>query len=127
MTPVSFGAVPEGKGVRFTTMVANPASSVPRSVELVIHSGKGAGIHHLHPSGKEVYDLWVAGVAPGDRYRYRLDRGELRPDPASRFQPEGVHGPSEVVDALRYHWRDAGWKGRPPTDLVVYELHVGTF
>ncbi len=68
----------------------------------------------------------VEGVKPGDLYLYRLDGREERPDPASRCQPQGVHGPSQVVD-LRYPWRDAGWAGLPLRDYVIYELHVGTF
>ena len=51
---------------------------------------------------------------PGTRYRYRIDGDTLVPDPASRFQPEDVHGPSEVIDPLAYRWRDAGWRGMPP-------------
>ncbi|MBI3126860.1 MAG: malto-oligosyltrehalose trehalohydrolase [Candidatus Tectomicrobia bacterium] len=66
------------------------------------------------------------GVQPGARYLYRLDGEKERPDPASRFQPEGVHGPSEVTDAS-FAWTDAGWKGIPLGDYILYELHVGTF
>lgn len=68
----------------------------------------------------------VADVAPGTRYRYRLDGARERPDPASRLQPEGVHGPSQVV-APDFPWSDAGWRGLPREALVFYELHVGTF
>jgi maltooligosyltrehalose trehalohydrolase len=68
----------------------------------------------------------LEGVGPGARYFYRLD-GTDRPDPASRFQPEGVHGPSEVVDPDAYAWHDAAWPGVARHDLVIYELHVGTF
>ncbi|WP_103030315.1 malto-oligosyltrehalose trehalohydrolase [Salinibacter altiplanensis] len=66
-------------------------------------------------------------AAPGTRYRFRLDDDGPFPDPASRHQPEGVHGPSEVVDPTAYDWGDAGWAGVAREDLVVYELHVGTF
>src|SRR5262249_2415703 len=64
----------------------------------------------------------------GARYRFCLD-GEpaLYPDPASRFQPEGPHGPSEVVDPSRYSWRDGRWKGISIEGQVFYELHIGTF
>jgi len=64
---------------------------------------------------------------PGDRYRFRIDGGLLVPDPASRFQPEDVHGPSEVVDPEAFEWTDAGWPGRAWEEMVFYELHVGTF
>ena len=66
-------------------------------------------------------------VAVGDRYRYRLDGGDSWPDPASRFQPEGVHGPSEVVDPGRFAWTDDPWAGPDRDRMVIYELHVGTF
>ena len=69
----------------------------------------------------------VAGVPTGARYLFRLG-GELeRPDPASRFQPEGVHGASQVVDLRAFSWTDTRWKGFALEDSVFYELHVGTF
>jgi maltooligosyltrehalose trehalohydrolase len=70
----------------------------------------------------------VPTVAAGARYRFRLDRGDtLFPDPASRFQPDGAHGPSVVVDPGRFAWSDAGWQGTGLEGQVVYEMHVGTF
>ncbi len=69
----------------------------------------------------------VAEVPVGTTYRIRLDGGDAFPDPASRFQPEGVHGPSEIVDPSAYAWKDEGWSGIAQEDLVFYELHVGTF
>src|SRR5262245_8794262 len=68
----------------------------------------------------------VAGVRPGTSYLYRLDAIKERPDPASRFQPEGVHGPSQVIDG-DFAWNDHGWKGIALRDFVIYELHVGTY
>ena len=69
----------------------------------------------------------VEGVAPGTRYLYCLD-GELeRPDPASSFQPEGVHGPSAVVDHTSFPWEDVSWQGVPLEELIMYEIHVGAF
>ncbi len=69
----------------------------------------------------------VEGVEPGALYRYRLDGRMERPDPASRFQPQGVHGPSQVVDGGTFPWRDDGWTGLPLEDVIFYEIHVGTF
>jgi maltooligosyltrehalose trehalohydrolase len=69
----------------------------------------------------------VSGILPGARYLYRLDNGKGRPDPASRFQPEGVHGPSQVVDHASFSWEDAGWTGLSLQDYILYELHAGTF
>jgi maltooligosyltrehalose trehalohydrolase len=63
----------------------------------------------------------------GSLYRYRLDGEHLYPDPASRFQPSGPHGPSMVIDPDAYRWTDADWKGIRMKGQVIYELHVGTF
>jgi len=68
----------------------------------------------------------VDGVREGDLYLYLLDDGVERPDPVSRFQPDGVHGPSRVVDPQSFSWTDRAWKGRPLHDYILYELHVGT-
>ncbi|GGH08959.1 malto-oligosyltrehalose trehalohydrolase [Alsobacter metallidurans] len=72
-------------------------------------------------------EIKVEGVGPGARYRFRLEDGLAVPDPASRFQPEDVHGPSEVVDPAAYAWKTPGWRGRPWEECVLYELHVGAF
>ena len=66
-------------------------------------------------------------VRKGERYLYLLDDDIARPDPASRFQPEGVHGPSQIVDPSGFSWEDEDWKGTPLKDFILYELHVGTF
>lgn len=71
--------------------------------------------------------LDVKGVSPGYRYFFMPDGENDYPDPASNFQPEGVHGPSEVVDHDAYQWKDLHWKGLPFKDLIIYELHIGTF
>jgi maltooligosyltrehalose trehalohydrolase len=68
----------------------------------------------------------VEAIAPGTRYLYRLNAATDRPDPASRFQPDGVHGPSEIVDS-KFAWHDSMWRGIPLRDYIIYELHVGTF
>jgi len=67
----------------------------------------------------------VTACPPGTRYRYRLADGMLVPDPASRFQPEDVHGPSMVIDPRSYAWRNTAWRGRPWRETVLYELHAG--
>jgi maltooligosyltrehalose trehalohydrolase len=69
----------------------------------------------------------AGGARAGDCYFYQLDDGTERPDPASRFQPQGVHGPSQIVDPRAFFWQDVGWKGLPLEEYVIYELHVGTF
>lgn len=69
----------------------------------------------------------VEQAQAGDRYYYRLDHEELCPDPASRFQPEGPHGPSQIVNPQEFSWSDQDWKGCGSENQVVYEMHVGTF
>ena len=69
----------------------------------------------------------IDDAGPGTRYRYRIGGGLLVPDPASRFQPEDVQGPSEVIDPEAFDWSDGAWRGRPWHELTFYELHVGTF
>ncbi len=83
----------------------------------------------LEPEGEGGYfSGLVEGARAGDLYRIRLDgEPEGYPDPASRFQPEGPHGPSSVVDPGAYRWGDGGWGGVGATGQVMYEMHVGTF
>lgn len=76
---------------------------------------------------QDYWQLQIHDVMPGSLYRYLLDGSESRPDPASSYQPQGVHGPSMIIDQGAYCWKDAGWKGRGLSELVIYELHVGTF
>ena len=74
-----------------------------------------------------VFTTTLPRVGAGTRYQYRLDGDRYRPDPASRWQPEGVHGPSTTVDPTAFLWTDSGFRGHALADLVFYELHVGTF
>ncbi|UCE64465.1 MAG: malto-oligosyltrehalose trehalohydrolase, partial [Nitrospirota bacterium] len=69
----------------------------------------------------------INDIKVGTKYRYFLDNQLERPDPASRFQPEGVHGPSQVVDPSSFQWNDQNWRGLPLPDYIIYELHTGTF
>ena len=75
----------------------------------------------------EDFEAVLEDAGPGRRYSFILDSSKERPDPCSRLQPEGVHGPSEIVDPEAFQWSDADWKGVALTDYVFYELHVGTF
>ena len=72
------------------------------------------------------YQVYTEEVEPGSLYTYRLDEQIERPDPASRCQPQDVHGPSQVVDP-RFPWQDQQWGGLPLQAYILYELHVGTF
>ncbi len=69
----------------------------------------------------------VLGVSPGERYQFYVDDRGPFPDPASRYQPAGVHGPSAIVDSASYRWNDQEWVGLALADIVFYELHVGAF
>ncbi|MGH9357283.1 MAG: malto-oligosyltrehalose trehalohydrolase [Terriglobia bacterium] len=80
----------------------------------------------LHSRTRGYHSAMVEDLNPGARYFYLLDGEKQRPDPASRFQPDGVHGPSEVMDPC-FEWHDATWRGLPLQDYIIYELHVGTF
>ncbi|MDI6718334.1 MAG: malto-oligosyltrehalose trehalohydrolase [Methanomicrobiales archaeon] len=82
------------------------------------------------PLVKDSWGYWTAaldGIPPGTRYLYQLGDMLERPDPASHYQPEGIFGPSEVVDHAEFLWTDDDWRGIPLEELVLYELHVGTF
>src|SRR5438477_148834 len=68
----------------------------------------------------------VPSARAGTDYRYRLGGG-LFPDPASRYQPEGPHGPSRVIDPSAFAWADSAWRGPAPEGRVIYEMHIGTF
>ena len=92
-----------------------------RRVEVVLGAGR-------RPMTRADGGWWVApGAEPGTRYGFSLDGGGVRPDPRSPFQPEGVLGPSEVVDHGAHRWQDGGWAGAKLAGSVIYELHVGTF
>ena len=102
---------------------------LPGRVELVVEDGPGAPTSlQLEPEGEGYYAGFSPEAGPGTRYRFRLDGQEgLCPDPASRFQPDGPHGPSQVVDPSTFDWTDQEWRGVDPTRAILYELHVGTF
>jgi maltooligosyltrehalose trehalohydrolase len=72
------------------------------------------------------FETFVEGLGAGARYRFAIGGGREVPDPASRFQPDDVNGPSEAIDPSAYRWREA-WEGRDWNDIVLYELHLGAF
>jgi maltooligosyltrehalose trehalohydrolase len=94
-----------------------------KNVDVVI----GDRFFPLGAEGDGYFAGTVEAARPGTRYRYRLDGGSAFPDPASRFQPEGPHGPSEVVDPSRFEWTDSDWPGLDRQGQVLYEIHIGTF
>ena len=109
-------------GVEFSVWAPN-AKRV--SVELV--DGDKSRLHELQSRDGSVFASVVPSATVGMDYRFRVDDREGRPDPVSRFQPDGVHGPSRIVDPAAFKWTDQQWRGRQMADLVIYELHVGTF
>ena len=116
MSPFGAQLLPGG-GVRFRLWA--PAAKV---VELVLDG--------ISSPLEEKAEGWFEKNVPagaGALYRYRIDGGPVVPDPASRFQPQDAGGPSEVIDPAAFRWNDSGWKGRPWSEAVIYELHVGTF
>lgn len=116
----TLGAVPVGRGTSFRVWA--PTSAV---VELVLEPHGECRSLARHQTG--MFCGSYEDVGPGDRYRFRLDGQGPFPDPASRWQPDGVHGASAVVDPRGFVWTDRHWTGLPLADLVFYELHVGTF
>ncbi|MFZ2198942.1 MAG: malto-oligosyltrehalose trehalohydrolase [Thermodesulfovibrionales bacterium] len=96
------------------------------SVCVKIVSGKTCEIP-LRRSAQGYFTGIAEGVVAGDRYIYVLDQTNSYPDPASRFQPEGVHSPSQVIDPFEHSWSDNEWKGMSWQDFIIYELHAGVF
>jgi maltooligosyltrehalose trehalohydrolase len=88
-------------------------------VEVVLESGRAEGTHPLKADPDGYFSALIPGAAAGDRYRFRLgDR--LYPDPVSRFQPEGPHGPSQIVDPAAFAWTDRDWRGVSLRGQVLY-------
>lgn len=111
-----------GEGVRFRIWAPN-ANHV--TVCLTGQNGELA-----LPMGRATdgwFELITDRASRGAGYQFQIDSGLKVPDPASRFQPGDVHGPSEVIDPAEFEWTDDSWLGRPWADAVMYELHVGTF
>ena len=97
-------------------------------VDVVLETpGRTSRCIPLAREGEGYFAEIVTGVTAGDLYRFRLDDDRLRPDPVSRYQPEGPHGPSAVVDPDAFAWTDHTWPGIGSAGQVVYEMHVGTF
>jgi maltooligosyltrehalose trehalohydrolase len=115
-----FGAtvLPDDRGVQFRLW-----APTAQTVELLID--ERAYPLQADPKG------WFSAIVPeahaGILYQYRINQTITVPDPASRCQPQDVHGPSQVIDPARFQWRDVAWNGCPWETVILYELHVGTF
>jgi 1,4-alpha-glucan branching enzyme/maltooligosyltrehalose trehalohydrolase len=98
-----------------------------KKVELCLESEPKVALLTMIAQDDGWFELETEQATAGSLYRYRID-GEVQvPDPASRFQPQDVHGPSEVINSSDFEWQDQKWKGRPWEETVIYEVHVGTF
>lgn len=115
-----FGTQILSKGVRFRLWA-------PLSKEVSLKIYDLELVTPMQPAAGGWYEIEVEQAQPGMLYRFVLENGEEVPDPASRFQPEDVEGPSEIVDPRSYPWQDGGWRGRPWEETIIYELHIGTF
>ena len=90
-------------------------------------AGGGAVPYELDREGNGYFSGIILDAAPDMLYRYRLDRKNSYPDPASRFQPDGPHGPSQIIDPGEFGWTDGNWRGIQLPGQIVYEMHIGTF
>ncbi|MCC5045493.1 malto-oligosyltrehalose trehalohydrolase [Xanthomonas campestris pv. raphani] len=117
VTTPAWGAWPAGDGqVRFALWAPDA-----HTVEVIFDSGERAALQRQDDG----FFSGVAACALDARYRYRVDGQTPVPDPASRWQPDGVHGSSAVQRVDGYHWTHTQWQGRPWDEAVIYELHVG--
>jgi maltooligosyltrehalose trehalohydrolase len=131
-TAMTIGQRRRGVGVEVLTdrsVHARVWAPYARSVAVVLKDGPGADPEPVALTAEErgYFSGFLPAAGPGTRYRLRLDQQTLLADPASRWQPEGVHGPSMVVDPAAFAWEVDAWQLPPFRDWVLYELHVGTF
>lgn len=107
-------------GSRFTVWA-------PEKESMALHLVTDGRIVPMKKDANGYFNCAVIGALAGTRYYYQPEKGKDCPDPESHYQPEGLHGPSEVVDHEQYTWRDKDWKGLPLTEMIFYETHIGTF
>jgi len=120
----TFGAHTTEKGVAYRTWAPDRDSI---EVDIVSHRTGDKRTVSMRKNTTGFHTAIDPSGRVGDRYAFRIDGAGPFPDPASRFQPEGVHAPSEVVSSRDFRWTDEGWARPSFRDLVIYELHVGTF
>lgn len=115
------GAIASGDGFEFRLW-----APIRESVDLRIIEPQER-IIPMQSDGAGNFSTHVQGLNPGALYTYLLDGETERPDPASRYQPDGVHGPSMTIDTGAFKWTDPAWVNPPLKDYIIYELHIGTF
>ena len=117
-----FGAQLEGGTARFRLWAPGA-----HGVQVGLMHSSGRATLPMAAEGEGWYSAIMDGVAAGAQYLFRIDDRIDVPDPASRWNPQDVHGASELIEPLAFHWPEDGWRGRPWEEAVIYELHVGTF
>ncbi|WP_449396769.1 alpha-amylase family glycosyl hydrolase [Devosia riboflavina] len=115
-----FGAEPRNGGTRFKIWA-------PKAKLMQIKIKGRRKLLEMDAIGDGWHRLDVDGVKEGTQYKYVLPGGDAIPDPTSRYQPDGIHGFSEVIEPKAFDWTDADWTGRPWEEAIIYELHIGTF
>jgi maltooligosyltrehalose trehalohydrolase len=118
---LEFGANPTADGVNFRVW-APLATSLSVCVTDPCQT-----ILPMERDADRIFTAFARHLTAGAQYYYQFERDRRRPDPVSRFQPHGVHGASEVVDPSAFVWTDGNWKGLSLEDLLIYEVHTGTF
>ncbi len=117
---------PRSKRVAIELFVGGTTSADPHFEPGKVRDSRSSPLHELESEGNGYFGGLVEGAAAGMLYKLKLDSGSF-PDPASRFQPEGPHGPSKIIDPSPFQWTDQNWRGVTRDGQVIYELHMGTF
>lgn len=98
-----------------------------KKVELLLKNANGETVVPMSEEEPHIYSALIENAARETLYKFRIDGEGDFPDPYSHFQPEGVHGFSQVIDHQKYQWNDQDWKGKDLSELIIYELHIGAF
>jgi maltooligosyltrehalose trehalohydrolase len=99
-----------------------------KKVEVVPGNGRKNKSYTLNNEDNSYFSLFIPDIAEGTQYGFRLDNSEkIYPDPVSRFQPDGPHGLSQVIDPSKFKWTDENWRGPDYKNQIIYEMHIGTF
>jgi maltooligosyltrehalose trehalohydrolase len=110
------------RGARFR--VAAPGKT---RIEVALADARGYQFVELANEGDGNFSRFIADIAAGARYKFRIDGDLILPDPYTRYQPDDAHGDSQIIDPCAYQWRDDNWRGIALDKMIIYELHVGAF
>ncbi len=121
-SPTPLGAIITPEGVLFSVWA--PAAE---RIEVIAETGEAVSSHPMDRDEHGIHTALVHDAGAGTLYQFSVDGAPGTPDPRSRFQPLGVHGPSEVIDLESFTWTATDWPGLPNQNLSFYELHVGTY